>query len=379
MAQNIVNGLFGITPADIYDAYNAQDRRVAVDLMNNPTLAQMGIYYGTDIGQGLGRGVASLLGAEDPRLQQARVMQEAQQAGYDVTTPEGLQQLAQFFVQRGQPGLASQVATQAQTMSRSAAEEQYKLAQAQAALREKQPKPGEIVDIQNWNRALQDAGGNEQLAAQIYQQREDQRGIAKAQAMRPVTNVSMPPGEKQYDIDRAKMDVETVKDYQKTAQAAVQELPNIERIDQLAQGGKLYTGPLSDVKSYASNFLVSAGLATKDQAAKVSNNAEFTAAASAGVLARIKKLGVNPTDADRKFAEQMGPLLATNPQAIIQVNNYIRQRANEAIAEAKRVRTFADKNKGLSGFEFNPNVAIGAQGGSVPASTNVDLKQFYRK
>ena len=162
--------------------------------------------------------------------------------------------------------------------------------------------------------------------------------------MPPVTNVSMPPGEKQYDIDRAKMDVDTLKDYQKTAQAAVQELPNIDRIDQLAQSGKLYTGPLSDVRAQGANFLVSAGLATKDQAAKVSNNAEFTAAASAGVLARIKKLGVNPTDADRKFVEQMGPLLATNPQAIIQVNNYIRQRANEAIAEAKRVRTFADNN-----------------------------------
>lgn len=120
MAQNIVGGLFGITPADIYDAYNAQDRQAATALMNNPTLSQMGIYYGTDIGQGLGRGIASLLGAEDPRLQQAKVMAEAQQQGFDVTSPEGLQQLAQFFVQRGQPGLASQVAQQVQNMQSSA-------------------------------------------------------------------------------------------------------------------------------------------------------------------------------------------------------------------------------------------------------------------
>ena len=120
MAQNIVGGLFGITPQDVYDSYAAQDRQTAVDLMNSPTLAQMGIYYGSQIGSGLGRGVASLLGAEDPRLQQAKIMAEAQQQGFDVTTPEGLQQLAQFFVQRGQPGLASQVAQQVQNMQSSA-------------------------------------------------------------------------------------------------------------------------------------------------------------------------------------------------------------------------------------------------------------------
>lgn len=119
MAQNIVGSLFGYTPNDVYDAYAAQDRQAATALMNNPTLAQMGIYYGTDIGQGLGRGVASLLGAEDPRLVQAKVMAEAQQQGFDVTTPEGLQQLAKFFVQRGQPGLASQVAQQLQSQQTS--------------------------------------------------------------------------------------------------------------------------------------------------------------------------------------------------------------------------------------------------------------------
>ena len=138
MAQNIVSGLFGITPNDVYDAYAAQDRRAAVDLMNNPTLAQMGIYYGSQIGSGLGRGVASLLGAEDPRLQQAKIMAEAQQQNFDTTSPEGLQQLAQFFVQRGQPGLASQVAQQAQEIKKLYAEEQLKKAQAVKALQEPQ-------------------------------------------------------------------------------------------------------------------------------------------------------------------------------------------------------------------------------------------------
>jgi hypothetical protein len=130
MAQDIVGSLFGMTQQP---DYSTQDYRTAIAMaeMNSPQ--QFGRFLGGMIGAPVGRavaqGVGGLLGVQDPRLQQASIIREAQQQGFDVTTPEGLQQLAQFFVQRGQPGLASQVATQAQTMSRSAAEEQFKQAQ----------------------------------------------------------------------------------------------------------------------------------------------------------------------------------------------------------------------------------------------------------
>lgn len=119
MAQDIVGGLFGIQQEPNY--YN-QDYQTAVALANANDSKQMGRFLGGMIGAPLGRavtqGVGGLLGVQDPRLQQASVIREAQQQGFDVTSPEGLQQLAQFFVQRGQPGLASQVAQQMQTMQK---------------------------------------------------------------------------------------------------------------------------------------------------------------------------------------------------------------------------------------------------------------------
>lgn len=121
MAQDIVGSLFGMQQQPNY--FN-QDYQTAVAVANANDSKQMGRFLGGMIGAPLGRaaaqGIGSLLGVEDPRLQQASIIREAQQQGFDVTTPEGLQQLAQFFVQRGQPGLASQVAQQMQTMQTSA-------------------------------------------------------------------------------------------------------------------------------------------------------------------------------------------------------------------------------------------------------------------
>lgn len=130
MAQDIVGGLFGIQQQP---DYSAQDYRTAIAMAEMNTPQQMGRFLGGMVGAPLGRaaaqGVGSLLGVQDPRLQQASVIREAQQQGFDVTTPEGLQSLAQFFVQRGQPGLASQVAQQAQSISTQKSEQQLKQAQ----------------------------------------------------------------------------------------------------------------------------------------------------------------------------------------------------------------------------------------------------------
>lgn len=118
MAQDIVGSLFGVNPNAIMDQRMNAEMNQAINFANLSP-AQQANYGGFLAGQMLGRGVGGLLGAQDPALQQASVLREAQQQGFDVTTPEGLQQLAQFFVQRGQPGLASQVAQQMQSMQKS--------------------------------------------------------------------------------------------------------------------------------------------------------------------------------------------------------------------------------------------------------------------
>ena len=119
MAQDIVGGLFGVPEQPNY--YN-QDYQTAVALANANSPKAMGRFLGGMIGAPIGRavaqGVGGLMGYEDPRMKQQKVIELAKQQGFDTTTPEGLQQIASFFVQNGEPGLASQVASQMQQMQK---------------------------------------------------------------------------------------------------------------------------------------------------------------------------------------------------------------------------------------------------------------------
>ena len=130
MAQDIVGGLFGIQQQPNY--YN-QDYQQAVALANANDPKAMGRFFGGMIGAPVGRAVAQsvggMLGIEDPRLKQQKTIELAKQQGFDVTSPEGLQQLASFFVQQGEPSLASQVAMQAQQLKTSSSEQRLKEAQ----------------------------------------------------------------------------------------------------------------------------------------------------------------------------------------------------------------------------------------------------------
>lgn len=138
MAQDIVGGLFGINTQDVMRQQSNAEVNNALSFANlGPR--QQAQYGGYLAGQMLGRGAAGLLGAEDPRLKQARVIESAKQQGFDPTTYDGAKALAQYFVQNGEPSLATAVMDKAQEMSRGAAEEQYKLAQAQASLKDKLP------------------------------------------------------------------------------------------------------------------------------------------------------------------------------------------------------------------------------------------------
>jgi hypothetical protein len=99
MAQDIVGSLFGATPQQVQaDITNPIFNRAQQFAQLNPMQqAQYGIYSG---GAMLGQGIGGLLGGEDPRLVQARQMQQvkdyAAQNNIDVNSPEGLMQLAQY-------------------------------------------------------------------------------------------------------------------------------------------------------------------------------------------------------------------------------------------------------------------------------------------
>jgi hypothetical protein len=111
MADNIVGGIFGITP-EMY-----QQTRAAKDTATNLTAAQLtpgqlAGYYAMEAGTGLGRAVPGLLGVEDPQLKMIRDVQ-SMKGQFDVSTPEGLRKFAQALSAKGYTDLAMQAASQA--------------------------------------------------------------------------------------------------------------------------------------------------------------------------------------------------------------------------------------------------------------------------
>lgn len=120
MAQDIVSGLFGINQQDIIRQQANAETNAAINFANlRPE--QQANYGGYLAGQMFGRGVGGLMGAEDPRLKQAKVIEMAKQQGFDPTTYEGAQAMANFFVQNGEPSLATAIMQKAEEMKQTRA------------------------------------------------------------------------------------------------------------------------------------------------------------------------------------------------------------------------------------------------------------------
>lgn len=124
MAQpNIVPSLFGLTP-ELYQQNRLADlqaqQRAAGTMaagpgtMLNPSLAPLytqAAQQGQILGEGV-RGVAGLLGVEDPQLKTVRDITALRQQ-YDTSTVEGLRQFASALSQRGYSDFAMQAAQKA--------------------------------------------------------------------------------------------------------------------------------------------------------------------------------------------------------------------------------------------------------------------------
>lgn len=104
MAENIVQGLFGINPMQVQQQQNQQATNYAA------SLAQMDPFQAAkfSIGQGAGQiagAVAPMLGMVNPEMQQAQQMQDIQ-SKIDHNTPEGLLKGAFLFNQARNPKMA---------------------------------------------------------------------------------------------------------------------------------------------------------------------------------------------------------------------------------------------------------------------------------
>jgi hypothetical protein len=134
MADNIVGGLFGVDPAQL------QQQRMAQDLKEGFMLAQLspmerataGIYAGS---KQLGRAGQSLLGMEDPQLQEAAMAKKISE-NFDVNSVEGLRGLAGALQKAGSLRYSQLAAQQANQLEATVGKAALTEAQTVKALRE---------------------------------------------------------------------------------------------------------------------------------------------------------------------------------------------------------------------------------------------------
>jgi hypothetical protein len=113
MANSIVSGLFGADPAVLQAQQQQTDMQNALQFaqLNPLQRATMATYQGA---AGLGRAAGGLLGIQDPMIQQATELKQIA-SQFDISTPEGLTQLAQA-IQGKYPQQAQQAIAAAQKM-----------------------------------------------------------------------------------------------------------------------------------------------------------------------------------------------------------------------------------------------------------------------
>lgn len=168
MAFDVMQSLFGLTPTAVQQTLKAESEKRVSDTLNllggNPFA--VGAAAPLRAGERMLTGTAQIAGQVDPRMQAAQqlqgIVQSVQQRGVDMSTPEGLIELANEL--NKVPDFAGfaigmrQQAAQMQAKARRATLEEGKIiseteeniAQAEKARREPPPKPEKISREDRW-------------------------------------------------------------------------------------------------------------------------------------------------------------------------------------------------------------------------------------
>ena len=400
MAENIVAGLFGLTP----DMYGQQQQNTA--LAEGIRLAQLDpaargaamTYAGA---RGLGGAIAGAMGIEDPQLKLISTRNTIAQQ-IDQSDPEsilkGAQMLAQMGDQQGAMALA-QYARQAQgdvaqtkqrlaaAMASEAAAKRERLQNdpfqklvesgkyTPASLAEYQ-RTGLTTDLVLYEKPekptsanIKEIGVAESTREPVYLDvNADQQFIYKKdetgkQVRVPFTGgvdrttaktslgVKLPEGESEFVKALGKKDAERVDNAITVRDTAVSTINSLNKLASLPDN-QLITGQFATGRVGATNLLVTLGLAAPSDTNKLVSSQEYQKVAGDVILQTLGgKLGSGFSNADREFIQGLIPQLETNPAARRQLISFMQNKNQEIVKESIRLENYAREKKGLSGFE----------------------------
>ena len=417
MAENIVAGLFGMTPQMYQNQQYGQDlnRGIALAQLSPGAAAQAGLQ--ASVGQ-LGRGIAGAMGIEDPQLKMISARNTIAQQ-IDQTNPEsilkGAQMLAQMGDQQGAMALA-QYARQAQS---DAAQTQQRLAAARAsdaaAGRERVQASPKEVQLARAKAELSGPEGsieyntayaeslNEQMAkpegkiaygpqadiasvaefgkpfsqltqaqAKVIDTLLESRGVKKASAGAAQTNVNAftpasVEAQKQFiqDVAKERSVLRTAPDTIKNIEAAKKLIPTASTF--MGKGGE----PLLAAASFLNNRL-GFGISTQG----VTDATVLRTRLFEGILDNLKKLDSQPSQEQQRVLSEALGNLGTDPAALEQILNRIGETVTDRV-DRFNIDVTESEARGVK-FPFKPQITLpqrprvaGSAASQIPTQSSV--------
>lgn len=392
MADNIVQGLFGITP----ESYQLQQEQAAREQalqfagMNPFQRAAYGTFLGANQ---LGGAIGGALGAQDPQLQMVARTQNLIKSinpSDEKSLAAGIQEATQF-----NPQLALGLSQTLQNLQKNRADiskslretmpPEQKLAQA---LADNQFERGSA----DWNRTygselkrlttkettdkseIKEVGVAEGTREPVYTYKTSASAVPQQivfktdaqgnQTIVPYTggvdrttaktnlNVKLPEGEAEFVKRLGVKDAERVDaaiTARETASTAIRSLNKLATLpaDQLISG-QFATGRVG-----ATNLLTTLGLASPEDAARLATSQQYQKVAGDVILSTLGgRLGSGFSNADRDFIASLVPQLETNPEARRELIKYMQNKNQEIIDDSVRLENYARDNRGLKGFNY---------------------------
>jgi len=401
MAENIVAGLFGLTP----QMYGEQQRTSA--LAEGIRLAQLSpeaagaamTYAGA---RGLGGAIAGALGAEDPQLKLISARNSIAQQ-IDQSDPEsilkGAQMLAQMGDQQGAMALAqyarqaqSEIAQAQQRRAAAAASmaqagrervqadpfqklvESGKYTPASLAEYQRTGLPADLVLYEKPEKPtsanIKEIGVAEATREPVYLDvNNDQQfiykkdetgkqvrvpftgGVDRKVSETKVGGVTLPAGESEFVKELGKLDAKKVSEAMVTRETATSTIKSLNKLASLPDN-ELITGQFATGRVGIANLIQTLGLASASDAKKVAGSQEYQKVAGDVILQTLGgKLGSGFSNADREFIQGLIPQLETNPNARRQLITFMQNKNQEIVAETIRLENYARDKNGLKGFE----------------------------
>jgi hypothetical protein len=374
MATSVTQSLFGMTPQAIQAQRAAELEKQAMSFARLSPMesARQGLFYGVNQ---LGNALGQAMGYEDPEIAQAKQVQGLL-GGADMNDPDALMQVAQR-IQSINPAAAQELAQRALNMRKTKAEieaketeiqgKQAKLLQDQQSyqmryegLKAKDPNmsdalarsladdPAAFREVMKSDKVVQETA--EGVFIVDKNNPDNKVRIGSPVDRRNIQNVNVGGEEGAFIKELGTTQAQRLGAAYDKRDAAIRELNTFSQLSTLPDN-QLISGTLAEPRIEMSKFLVTAGLASERDAQRVSSSEQFQKMSNDLVLARIKQLGHNPSNADLKFIEQTIPRLSNSPAARRELLAFMTKIANGVVEEVSNMEAYAMDKKTLSGYK----------------------------